>query len=1068
MKKLILLLFILPIFCFAQTNVTPQWKKNVSFDSLGYSITGSIGNHWLYDAHFIRANYIKIGAGGTDTTLYKRDDSIHNTDRTVDLKLHTLLFKGKSTTDSLAVSMATDLFSVDQYDLSTRNENDIAIGNGYTTVQSYNPTSNAVAQVVTNSATPTVALQYQRFSDSFFKGISIQEGQNGIVIDNQVDGYSLIAGGSIDTAKMTSNVKSYVTSEWAKAHIAGYAGGGFVPTSRTLSINGTSLDLSSNRSWSVGTVTSITPAYGFTSSTPITISGTLTTDSTKLQTVLNFFPKADTRYLRKSLVSGMADPSATIGLTANNGGAITAMRSDATPALSQSIIPTWTGLHTFSAGLNASNIAVGSTPATSIGVWVNKTLTSIGNSAKAFQSSAIYDSNTTSSGASFYSAPSTTAASFTLLNSYGFIANGITIGAGSTVTNQYGFLVPNNLNTATNNYGYYGTLASAANVWNIYMAGTATNYLAGNTGIGTTSTTGRLNLGAGTATVAPIVLASGTNLTSALAGAIEFDGTNIYYTNSSATRNTLATLSSPAFTGTPTVPTQATTDSSLNAASTEYVKKNFQATVTYFTPGMFSGAGTSASKYNWGTATIPASALSATGTASSTTYLRGDNTWATISAGMTNPMTTTGDIIYSSSGSTPARLAIGGSGTVLHGGTTPSYSAVSLTSDVTGLLPNANLANSTISGINLGSNLAALTQGTGISPFSYTGAAAATVAIDQTFAPNWTGQHIWQNNSASSSLTPYVKVANNTTGLTSAGTTYYSPAISLLSPVWNTSVSTNIEFRLSAQTNQSNNFGYFTISSYTGGASGTNVFQVDNFGNGFTGGSWGVHQFGLGTSTTTDGAVALNFTAATSGTTVQNTPVSRAMGAFWNTTSAANNWTEWLTGVRNTSGTSTSYTSKYYWAERTSTNNSGAYTDLMSLDNSSNLALLNTVSTKHIIGSSGTPTIAAGTGAGTSPTVSVSGTDMSGIVNVTTGTTPTGSNAIVGTITFNTAYGSAPKGVVLTPANTNSAALATTTQVFVPANGQTNGTTTTTFVVESNGTALAASTAYIWTYQVIQ
>lgn len=43
-----------------------------------------------------------------------------------------------------------------------------------------------------------------------------------------------------------------------------------------------------------------------------------------------------------------------------------------------------------------------------------------------------------------------------------------------------------------------------------------------------------------------------------------------------------------------------------------------------------------------------------------------DFVWAADSAGMTNPMTTTGDIIYSSSGSTPARLGIGTTGQVLN------------------------------------------------------------------------------------------------------------------------------------------------------------------------------------------------------------------------------------------------------------------------------------------------------------------------------------------------------------------------------------------------------------------
>jgi hypothetical protein len=48
-----------------------------------------------------------------------------------------------------------------------------------------------------------------------------------------------------------------------------------------------------------------------------------------------------------------------------------------------------------------------------------------------------------------------------------------------------------------------------------------------------------------------------------------------------------------------------------------------------------------------------------------TTYYTG-SAWANLdTTGMTNPMTTTGDTIYSSSGSTPARLGIGSTGDVL-------------------------------------------------------------------------------------------------------------------------------------------------------------------------------------------------------------------------------------------------------------------------------------------------------------------------------------------------------------------------------------------------------------------
>jgi hypothetical protein len=53
-----------------------------------------------------------------------------------------------------------------------------------------------------------------------------------------------------------------------------------------------------------------------------------------------------------------------------------------------------------------------------------------------------------------------------------------------------------------------------------------------------------------------------------------------------------------------------------------------------------------------------------------------DFVWSADSAGMTNPMTTTGDTIYSSSGSTPARLAIGSTGNVLTvAGGVPTWAA---------------------------------------------------------------------------------------------------------------------------------------------------------------------------------------------------------------------------------------------------------------------------------------------------------------------------------------------------------------------------------------------------------
>lgn len=61
------------------------------------------------------------------------------------------------------------------------------------------------------------------------------------------------------------------------------------------------------------------------------------------------------------------------------------------------------------------------------------------------------------------------------------------LGSTNTVTNLYGFIAESTLTSATNNYGFYGNIAAATGRWNLYMNGTANNYLAGNLGIGVTS-----------------------------------------------------------------------------------------------------------------------------------------------------------------------------------------------------------------------------------------------------------------------------------------------------------------------------------------------------------------------------------------------------------------------------------------------------------------------------------------------------------------------------------------------------------------------------------------------------
>ena len=80
----------------------------------------------------------------------------------------------------------------------------------------------------------------------------------------------------------------------------------------------------------------------------------------------------------------------------------------------------------------------------------------------------------------------TVATSFTCASLNHFSANQATIGAGSAITNQYGFVADSTLTGATNNYGFYSSIASATGRYNFYAAGTAANYFEGGSTFNTT------------------------------------------------------------------------------------------------------------------------------------------------------------------------------------------------------------------------------------------------------------------------------------------------------------------------------------------------------------------------------------------------------------------------------------------------------------------------------------------------------------------------------------------------------------------------------------------------------
>lgn len=124
---------------------------------------------------------------------------------------------------------------------------------------------------------------------------------------------------------------------------------------------------------SVASVALSAPSVFSVAGSPVTSSGTLAVTFATGQTANSFLatPNGTTGAvgLRTIVAADLpalgANPTASVGLTAVNGTATTYLRSDAAPALSQAIAPTWSGLHTF-------------TPASGNGIVVNAVAASAG------------------------------------------------------------------------------------------------------------------------------------------------------------------------------------------------------------------------------------------------------------------------------------------------------------------------------------------------------------------------------------------------------------------------------------------------------------------------------------------------------------------------------------------------------------------------------------------------------------------------------------------------------------------------------------------------------------------
>ena len=140
---------------------------------------------------------------------------------------------------------------------------------------------------------------------------------------------------------------------------------------------------------------------------------------------------------------------------------------------------------------SAGGIGVGAAASVGTTMRIGRSMTGAVTSYGIYNNNQI-QSDVTTSAQMFSTFPSVVDSAFTLGSIIHYGAAQGTKGASATVTNQYGFQVASSLTGATNNFGYHGSLAAATGVWNIYMVGTAANFMAGRGGIGGTNTTGSM------------------------------------------------------------------------------------------------------------------------------------------------------------------------------------------------------------------------------------------------------------------------------------------------------------------------------------------------------------------------------------------------------------------------------------------------------------------------------------------------------------------------------------------------------------------------------------------------
>jgi hypothetical protein len=252
---------------------------------------------------------------------------------------------------------------------------------------------------------------------------------------------------------------------------------------------------------------------------------------------------------------------------------------------------------------SSGNVSIGgSGTSTGVNLLTNAQITGA-TSSYAHYNSGVIQSGVTVRASAYVSNIQTAAAAFTTTDVPHFWANPSSGGAGSTITSQYGFLADTTVGTqgaatVTNAYGFFGNLAAASNRWNLFMNGTANNYMAGALGVGTTTVgvAGSINaIGAitfntttnnqsyTTTSTGTITISSGTlgtidNIT--IGGTTRAAG-NFTFVGAGKASSTVAFVSTAAGT-TAVAPLQFTSGTNLTTAAAGAVE--YDGSVQYFSP----------------------------------------------------------------------------------------------------------------------------------------------------------------------------------------------------------------------------------------------------------------------------------------------------------------------------------------------------------------------------------------------------------------------------------------------------------------------------------------------------